>query len=198
MSSVNLYPNGFLVKRIDSEEAKMFGQYRGVEGDYFPINECYSPKEISLEESKYLSKFLKDNIMLNDFDNSYVDVCPNIYFLKRYIKACQAEGLEIQVIFCKTQKKFPESDINISDGNYKFIGYDFGYPGGDYYSCVFNDVMRIPEMARFHLNQYGLFNSEPEILEFVKLRNELEKNKPYLKFELGEFIIYQLWEYKHI
>lgn len=104
MSSVNLNPNGFLVKRIDSEAAKIFGQYRGVEGDCFPINECFLPKKISLEESKYLSNFLKDNVMLNDSDNSYVDVCPNIYFLKRYIKACLAEGLEIQVIYCKTQK----------------------------------------------------------------------------------------------
>lgn len=198
MSSVNLYPNGFLVKRIDSEDAKTFGQYRGVEGDCFPINENFLPKEISLEESKYLSNFLKDNVMLNGFDNSYVDVCPNIYFLKRYIKACQAEGLKIQVIYCKTQQKFPESDIDTSDGNFKFMGYDFGNPGGDYYSCVFNDVTRIPEMARFHLNQYGLLNSESEILEFIKLRNELEKNKPDLTFELGEFIIYQLWEYKYI
>jgi hypothetical protein len=198
MSSVNLYPNGFLVKRIDSEDAKKFGQYSGVEGDCFPINEYFSPKKISLEESKYLSKFLKDNVMLNGFDNSYVDVCPNIYFLKRYVKACQAEGLKIQVIYCKTQKKFPESDIDTSDGNYKFMGYDFGYPGGDYYSCVFNDVTRIPEMARFHLNQYGLFNSESEILEFIKLRNELEKNKANLTSELGEFIVYQLWEYKYI
>ena len=51
-------------------------------------------------------------------------------------------------------------------------------------------------MTNFHLNQYGLFNSESEILEFIKVRNELEKIEPYLTFELGEFIIYQLWEYK--
>lgn len=78
------------------------------------------------------------------------------------------------------------------------MGYDYGYPGGDYYSCVFNDVTRVPEMAHFHLNQYGLFNSESEILEFIKLRNEIEKNKADLTSELGEFIIYQLWDYKYI
>jgi len=197
MSSVNLYPNGFLVKRIDSEDSKKYGQYRGIEGDCWPINEHSSIDEIEInaEEGQYLSKFLEDNILLNDFDNSYVDVCPNIFFLKRYIKACQNAGYNIQVIYCKTQKKFPECDVN-TNRDYKFIGYDYGYPGGDYSSCVFNDVRRIPEMAHFHLNQYGLFNSESEILEFIKVRNELEKIEPYLTLELGEFIIYQLWEYK--
>ena len=108
MSSVNLYPNGFLVKRIDSEDAKKYGQYKGIEGDCWPINEYSSIDEIeiSAEEGKYLSKFLKDNILLNDFDNSYVDVCPNIFFLKRYIKACQDAGYRIQVIFVKLKKNF--------------------------------------------------------------------------------------------
>lgn len=188
MSSVNLYPNGFLVKRTDSEDAEKYGLYKGVEGDCWPVI------EISTEEGKYLSNFLEHNIFLNDSDNSYVDVCPNIFFLKRYIKACENAGYKTQVIYCKTQKRVPECDVN-TNSNYKFIGYDYAYAGGDYYSCVFNEVRRIPEMARFHLNQYGLFNSESEVLEFIKVRNELEKSKPHLTFELGEFIIYQLWEY---
>lgn len=197
MSSINLCPNGFLVKRTDSEYAATFGQYRGVEGDCFPINEHFSPKIVSPEETKYLSDFLVNNIMLNASDNSYVDVCPNIYFIKRYIKACQAEGMGIQVIYCRTQKKFPECEIDTSGDNFKFLGYDLAYAGGNYYSCLFSDFKRIPEMSRFHLNQYGLFSSESEMLEFVKFRNELEKIKPPSAFELGEFIIYQLWEYIH-
>ncbi|MBP1744546.1 MAG: hypothetical protein H6Q58_1524 [Firmicutes bacterium] len=198
MSSINLYPNGFLVKRIDSEYAATFGQYKGVEGDCFPINEHFSPKNVSLEESKYLSDFLSKNVMLNDFDNSYADVCPNIYFIKRYIKACKAEGIGVQVIYCKTQKKFPECEINTSSDSFRFLGYDLAYPGGSYYSCVFNDSKWISEMARFHLNKYGLFNSESEMLEFIRLRNELEKANPHSTSEPGEFIIYQLWEYKDI
>jgi len=86
MSRLNLYPNGFLVKRIDSEDAKIHGHCRGIEGDCWPINEYSSIEEIGISvEEKYLSNFLADNILLNDFDNSYVDVCPNMFFLKRYI-----------------------------------------------------------------------------------------------------------------
>jgi len=195
LSSIELHSNGFLVKRIDSKYTKNYGQYKGIEGDCWPISKQFSQKEISIEEMKYLSNFLEDNIMLNDSDNTYVDVCPNIYFLKRYIKACQMLGFEIKVIYCKTQKRFPECDIDQKGSNFKFLGYDYGNAGGNYHSCVYNDVKRIPEMAHFYLNQYGLFNSESEILEFIKLRNELEKIKTHLTFEIGDFIIYQLWEY---
>jgi hypothetical protein len=196
LSSIELHSNGFLVKRIDSEYAKGFGQYKGIQGDCWPINEHSIPKEISVEETKYLSNFLENNIMLNGSDNTYVDVCPNIYFLKRYINACLISGFKIQVIYCKTQKRFPECDVDQNGRNFKFIGYDYGYSGGDYYSCVYGDVKRIPEMAHFNLNRYGLFNGESEILEFIKLRSELEKMKPHLTFECGDFTIYQLWEYK--
>jgi len=195
LSSIELHSNGFLVKRIDNEYTKNYGQYRGIEGYCWPISKQFLQKEISIEETKYLSNFLKDNIMLNDSDNTYVDVCPNIYFLKRYIKACQMLGFEIQVIYCKTQKRFPECDIDQNGSNFKFIGYDYGNAGGDYHSCVYNDVKRIPEMAHLQLNQHGLFNRESEILEFIKWRSELEKIKTHPTFEIGDFVVYQLWEY---
>ena len=76
----------------------------------------------------------------------------------------------------------------------KFIGYDYAYSGGSFYSAVNNDVIskRIPNFINFRLNQHGLFETYDEINHFVKLR-ELLKDDIYT-FEEGNFIIYKLFE----
>jgi hypothetical protein len=198
MSRVNLYHNGFLVKRINNDDTVVHGQYKGIEGGNWPIGRAFSSEAVSAEEQGYLVHFLENNVFLNGSDSSYVDVCPNIYFMKRYVKACRTAGFEVQVLYCRTQRRYPECDIDPVSDNYRLIGYDYGSAGGDYHSCVLSEAGRLEGLPHFQLNKYGLFGSEPEILEFIKLRNELKKANPELGLEDWDFIIYQLWECENI
>lgn len=81
-----------------------------------------------------------------------------------------------------------------------FLGYDYAYSGGSYYSCIANDVIsgRIPEMKRYILNKFGLFNTIKEVNEFIVFRNKLMDKYEPLTFEEGDFIIYKIDEVMEI
>lgn len=192
---LNFNPNGFIVKRLDSYFARLYKNYRGIDGDVWPIHE--DTKVQNCDDIKALCNYVDENIMLADFNTSVVDVSNNIDFLNMYIEACKKATFNVDVIFCESTRKSPLTEINAAQNtdSFVFLGFDYGYPGADYYSCVFNDVNRIPQMSHFTLNKNGLFETENEIIEFIKLRNELKLILPKNEFEQGEFVIYKLWRY---
>lgn len=49
------------------------------------------------------------------------------------------------------------------------LGFDYAYPGGSYYSCVFNDIGRIPELKDMSLNEFGLLSSIEEVKKIILL-----------------------------
>lgn len=69
------------------------------------------------------------------------------------------------------------------------IGFDYGYCGSDYYSCVNSDMGRIPEFNSLELNKNGLFDTEKEIISFINLRNHLKNTHMQKKFEQGRCVI---------
>jgi hypothetical protein len=73
-----------------------------------------------------------------------------------------------------------------------FLGYDIAYPGGDYYSAIYNGLFVNPHpelLAHYRslLNQFGLFSNTKPILAYVRHFREL-----VLSEADSEFCIYRL------
>lgn len=162
--------------------------YQGVDGDNWYLNDG------SFEE---LDNFYEENIEKAWEDNDYVDVCNNLEYLKKYIDISQKENIMYKSILCVTEKIFPQMTL-LLDANIKFLGYDYAYPGGSYYSAILNDVIpkRIPEFIDIKLNSCGLFDTYEAVMEFVNLRKRLQGKKTVVTeyLEEGDFVIYKLYE----
>ncbi len=83
-------------------------------------------------------------------------------------------------------------------GDGEFLGYDYAYSGGSYYSAVLNDIVskRIEEFSNIRLNKNGLFESYEEISKFIEARNRIKNYISDMVIEDGDFIIYKLCEIK--
>lgn len=201
INKVNLYPNGFIIKCIDSEFSyeymypNLAFNYYGIEGDNWPID-GYTPI-IDKKELNYLEDYLYKNIENTTEDASFVSVCNDIDFIRRYLIDCQKANIKIQLLFCESERPYPKYELSSLDKkNLRFVGYDYAYAEPDYYSSIAQDIPRVDEMKSSKLNRFGLFDSEMEVLEFISLRNELIQSKPMGMFESGNFIVYRLWEYR--
>lgn len=199
-NSIKFHSNGFIVKWVNSEYANKFRcpnasfNYYGIEGDNWPIDRY--TEGISEEELNYIENYLWENIESRVDDINFVWVCNDIIFIKRYVDVCKKANMKIEILFCESERSFPGYVVKFHEPiNLQFIGYDYAYASADYYSCVFNEIPRTNEMQGIKLNQFGLFSTENEILEFVNLRNKLITTNPLDGFEKGDFIIYKLWRY---
>lgn len=91
-------------------------------------------------------------------------------YLNRYLDACRKAEIKVEVLFCATERPYPKGDIDTENFEQKveFLGYDYGYPGGLYYSCVYHELSIVNELCiankfnGFKSNKYGLFNTYEE------------------------------------
>lgn len=188
--------NGLIVKRLDSDYAQKYKDFWGISGDVWPIDK-YS-QDIDADEVKKYQDFLDKKVFLSEQSDKYVDVCADMDFLNKYVLTCKGAGFDIKVLLCETVKELPvvskKTFGTISD-KLVFLGYDYGYPCPDYYSCINNDIHRFSEFSHLSKNRYGLLEREEDVFNFIQIRDKLREELPINKFERGEFIIYKLWEY---
>lgn len=198
--NVTFYGNGFMIKRTDSTWARRFIEndhgfsYKGIEGDNWPIS-IYDG-ELESQETKSISEYISVNVEEEAYANNGVAVCNDVEFINRYLEICMKANYKISVLFCETERHLPKCNIDLDRyGKFKFIGFDYAYTIPDYYSCIFHDIPRINEFKKFSLNEFGLFNTLEEVVEFINLREYIKTKNESSKFELGDFSIYRLWEY---
>ena len=168
--------NGIIVQKMSDDG------YCGVDGKNWFLNDMY------LEMCDYFDE--KIDISWNDDD--YVDVCNDISYIKKYIALSQINGIRFRLIMCETGRKRPElASTNILLYR-KFIGYDYAYAGGSYYSAVKNDLFlrKIEDFKKIELNEYGLIRTEEDVKAFIELR----RCKEDVSIEKGDFIVYKLFE----
>lgn len=192
MNNIKFHSNGVIIKRYTND----CEQYLGVEGDNWFLDP--SIKDVDKKELNYLYSYYREND--NSWADNYVGCCGNINYINRYLKFCENAKINYVILYCETEMQFPiwnMSNVKDFEEQIIFLGYDYAYPGGSFYSCIFSDVLskRIPELSSIHLNQYGLFSTEEEIADFIRLRGKLELLMPSGTFEVGDFIIYKLWRY---
>ncbi len=102
-----------------------------------------------------------------------------------------------RLILCETLKPYPKTNF-LNTYSCKFLGYDYAYTDGSYYSSVFSDIVAklVKELNNLVLNNNQLFNTLEEIQGLINLRQDLEKQYDENVFEKGDFIIYKLSEVK--
>ncbi|WP_113672760.1 hypothetical protein [Vallitalea guaymasensis] len=197
-NSFKFFKNGFIIKRLDSNYASKYKNgYLGIEGDSWPLD-VYSEGNNS-NEIEYLSNLIDEKITHTYYDDSFVGVCEDKSIMNKYISICKSLGYKIDVLFCETTRKNPlyRVDTLFDTDKFIFIGYDYGYPGDNYYSCVYNDVYTrdITQFNSIILNEYGLINDEKVLSRFIDIRDKLKTELPESMFEKGNFIPYKLWKY---
>lgn len=194
LSKLKLFSNGLIVKACH----QTYEDYLGIEGDCWSIDE--DTVGIEQQERLYLDNYCSEYLNLSWEDDNFVDVCPNIDFVNRYVSAYLKANIKFDVLFCETNKTRPNCHLNINNQSaecYILIGFDYAYSGGSFYSCVFSDIYskRIPEFLDIELNKYGLINTEEELANFIRTRNKLSIDDEKGIFEKGNFTIYKLWRY---
>lgn len=164
------------------------GIYQGIEG-----NNWYLNYGIVTE----LEDYYQEHIQMSWQYGDYVDVCNNINYIQKYILYSKLKNINFRVLACITDKKLPQM-ILPDEMQTIFLGYDYAYSGGSYYSAILNDIVskRITQFANLPLNEYGIFETYQQAKKFADYRDSIKKvgchEKEYL--EEGDFIIYELHE----
>lgn len=160
-------------------------KYQGVEGNNWYLNDLYPES---------LGKYFDDYIDKAWCTPNYVDVCSEEAFINAYIELSRSRDIKFRMLLCETEKPYPRIDKISWDK--KFIGYDYAYSGGSYYSAVLNDICsrRIEEFADIQLNEYGLFSEIDGLNKFIKSRNLFAQASSEYVIEMGSFVVYKLFE----
>ncbi|MFI3201875.1 MAG: hypothetical protein R3Y54_10210 [Eubacteriales bacterium] len=105
----------------------------------------------------------------------------------------QKLNIKFRILKCRTTLREPLCNKDFP--NEKFLGFDYAYAGGSYYSCILNDLVLsdVKEFQKFKLNKNGLFDTETEVFNFIKCRESIATDTS-VEFEKGDFIIYKLHE----
>jgi hypothetical protein len=162
-------------------------RYRGIDGENWYLN--------YLSTDNYFREFY-DRFIARAWEGcTRVDCCNDLEYITRYISCSHAKEIDCRLLLCETVREDPKMELS-DYAKARFIGFDYAYSGGDYYSCVKNDIClrRIPEFSEIKLNEYGLFDSETAVQAFIELRAEIRASYSASMFELGDFIIYRLSE----
>lgn len=196
---LKLHKNGIVMQTREKNCNNDYPLFQG-NGNYYGIDGLIRDnwylsyeKDIDKEIKEYSFDYIEHVYFLN---NSYIGCCDNLDYIEAYIKESKKRNIKYRVLFCETTQKRPffKEHKNL---HLKFLGYDYAYPDGDYYSCLFHEINNkyIPEFCNIKLNKYGLFETEKEILSFINLRNNLKDKS---RLELGDFFIYKLSEVLNI
>lgn len=171
--------NGIIFQR------NQMGRYRGVEGDNWYLNDMFP---------EIFEEYFCENIEKSWYDPDYVDVCIDIHFIEKYIELSKLNNIKFRMLVCETEKEKPQ--IQNMVWNTKFIGYDYAYLGGSYYSAVLNDICseRIEQFSKYKLNSYGLFDDISSLKDFILQRTCYMKQCGKGTIEEGDFVIYKLSE----
>lgn len=180
---MKFYNNGFIIQKVNETSNK---PYKGIEADNW----------FFIYRNDKLKAFYDENIgdERSCTDDSYIECCNDKQFISDCIKYCANTDQKFRVLFCRTQLPTPEIGM-IPNMRLKFLGYDYAYSGGSYYSCVQNDLFRnFPEFGQIQLNSNGLLKNRQQLERFIELRSTVPEKYPRGTFECGNFIAYMLYE----
>ncbi len=176
--------NGFIMQKRNETF------YQGVEGDNWYLNYDYSDE---------MDLFYKENIAKSWENTNYIDVCNDMNYIHQYINISKDKDIEYRILLCMTDRNLPTMTLG-TEMDLFFWGYDYAYAGGSYYSAILNDIIsrRIPVFANIQLNNYGLFETYTEVINFVNIRQKIKRVDCSMKeyMEDGDFVIYKVFEVK--
>ncbi len=159
--------------------------YHGVDTEAWPIGPLFQSQNAKMiyEESFFGLP------LLIDLDSAM-----------QYCRDCVKEGKNFRLLYCEVLTDgmdTPDSE-RCCPADKVFLGYDYSYSSGDYYSALLNDVIWgetcLSVKWKKHLNGYGLFSSEEMLQGFIEDRQALLKDgQSEMAFELGDFAAFRLF-----
>lgn len=169
--------NGIIFQRIGKSG------YMGVEGDNWYLNDIY-PSTIGKYHDEYIEK--------SWCEVDWVDVCNNEEFIEEYIRLSKENNINFRMILCQTNQNNPRVDVRYK--KISFLGYDYAYSGGSYYSAVYSDLFcgKLNVFSEIELNENGLIKTRNDLKRFIDIRNRIELKENTL--EKGDFIEYKLFQ----
>jgi hypothetical protein len=165
---------------FDIEAYKNYRSYRGL-GRYL----SYWPLEL---ENDPLSKQLTNDIekwLDIDANNPLekdLNIVPEKRICIRYIKHCRNKGINIRVLFCRTELEVPQWDSLLP--NLNILGYDY-CTGVPYFSPIPDDLLMPNDEFMNHpaykeliqcsqkLNKYKLFDNENDLKTYIEKRQKV-------------------------
>ncbi len=179
-----MYCNGIIVRQQSDEKYRGLDSCGAVENWYLCTEPDFEPfYEENIERTYY-----------NLLPHSWVAACTDMDYIRRYLEKSKELGIPYRLILCETDIPQPQFDPQGLEKT--FLGYDYAYTGGDYYSAVYQEMPYV--FAHFALNENGLFETQDEIRAYLADREEFISTHPPYTLEDGDFAVYRLWEIKHL
>lgn len=183
-----MYTNGLVIQRVTGIT------YKGIDGSGFSESTGQNwyfnyDDELSKEFEPFYDEYIGKTYW-NLQPYSWVAACNDISYIQRYIEESRKRNIEYRVLLCESE--IPNPIMTDKDFKTKFLGYDYAYASGDYYSVVYNEVPFV--FPQFKLNANGLFQTEQEIRHYIEARESFTQSHAPYTLEVGEFIIYRLYE----
>lgn len=182
--------NGFLVTGQPSTINNK--QYHGIDNDVWP--------EIFEHEDESVLPWIQNgNTGLTD-----QPFLMDLQTLQKYLQMAKLQPM--RTIYCEVASPVSSYFSSILHEKYakvdKFLGYDYAWANGDYYSAILNDLIcrTVPSLEEHvhHLNQFGLFQTEEQIIAFAKdrerLKHTLSTEDALILLEGGSFCTFQIFE----
>ncbi|MBO6119569.1 MAG: hypothetical protein J6P02_03820 [Lachnospiraceae bacterium] len=163
--------------------------YKGIEGDNWYLNSDYS--EIFDDFFDYIDEE-------SFYNDDFTGVLYDDKMIQKYIDISKKESIEYRILLCETKRNKPQA-LNLKWKRKIFLGYDYAYPGPDYYSAVFEDICIEDRkinlgFTNFKLNNNKLFETYDLVNRFAIEREKVLKSDNGQYLEKGKFIIYKLYE----
>lgn len=159
--------------------------YSGVNTDAWPIGMNFNS-----EIARNICEISYQNLdfpMLVDFDSAM-----------HYCRLCERAGKKPRMLYCEALIDHSVHNLPqfANPQNSTYLGFDYAYPSGDYYSAVVNDIIcqnkSLPTDWKNHLNGFGLLSTVDDLIKFVNERvyfaKEDEKYGQGMLFEKGNFV----------
>lgn len=179
---------GFLVVSSPIDVNGIF--YHGVNTNAWPLGEQF---EMELAQSLCELSYCDLSFpLLVDFESAL-----------RYSRMCEKATLIPRMLYCEvltncTTYNLPHFE---KPQNSIFLGYDYAYPSGDYYSAIVNDIIAqgrpLAKQWKKHLNEFGLLPTKDELIEFIRAREALveqqKENAQGTLCEIGFFVGFRVF-----
>lgn len=159
--------NGFLVTDLPCVVNNR--KYCGIDNNAWPIDICY--------KNEPLVSCIYESFIRMDDTPFLVDLST----LHAYLS--QAATKSVRVLYCEAEStergNFSQALHDEYGIDSKFLGFDYAWPSGDYYSAILNDLIyrEIAQLKNFspQLNPYGLFQTKRQVDAFSQAREKVIK-----------------------
>lgn len=182
--------NGFIVT---SSPQKINGiVYHGVDTEPWPMGLTFSVSSALHQLEKVCCTDLT-SVFLADLTDAL-----------DYYDACVEQIDNVRILYCETSAEnlIFKPELSKEYGKISnFLGFDYAYPSGSYYSAIANDVISrstpLSRQWKTALNQYGLFSTEESLYGLINDRKYAVSKDPFPYFyERGNFIAFRVFLFK--